>query len=226
MQKEEIKFAFSRVKEDIFNLTNELNFLKSEIKEIKNILNTLVNPTHNPTEKSIIQLNPVNPTYNPTVPQEIGGLKTQNLSISIGNEGVPTDTPTNQQTHQQTPILPPNNTLSIEKDILNVNNVLNSLDKLKKEIRFKFKRITSQEMLVFSTIYQLEEEGKVLPTYNNIALKLKLSPSSIRDYVQRIINKGIPIKKEKYNNKQILLSIAPDLKKIAPLQTIINLREL
>jgi hypothetical protein len=41
-----------------------------------------------------------------------------------------------------------------------------------------------------------------------------------------MINKGIPIHKNKINNKKITLSISPDLKKIASLPTIIRLREL
>jgi Mn-dependent DtxR family transcriptional regulator len=81
-------------------------------------------------------------------------------------------------------------------------------------------------MLVFSTIYQLEEHYPEGVEYSQIALKLKLSPSSIRDYTQKLISKGIPLVKEKVNNKKILLKISSELKKIASLQTIIQLREL
>ena len=114
----------------------------------------------------------------------------------------------------------------MEKNIIEAHEILESLDALKKEIRLKFKRITQQEMLVFSTIYQLEEQDPNSVTYRQIALKLKLSESSIRDYVLRMINKGIPIKKHKINNKKLILSISPELKKIATLSTIIRLREL
>jgi Mn-dependent DtxR family transcriptional regulator len=81
-------------------------------------------------------------------------------------------------------------------------------------------------MLVFSTIYQLEEQGNREITYKLLSKTLKLSESSIRDYVQRMINKGISIQKEKVNNKKLLLTISPNLKKIASLPTIIQLREL
>ena len=80
-------------------------------------------------------------------------------------------------------------------------------------------------MLVFSTIYQFEEQ-KIESTYKIISEKLELSQSSIRDYAQRIINKGIPIIKTKVDNKKIILSISQDLKKIASLSTILKLREL
>jgi Mn-dependent DtxR family transcriptional regulator len=81
-------------------------------------------------------------------------------------------------------------------------------------------------MLVFSTIYQLEEQGNREITYKLLSKSLKLSESSIRDYVQRMINKGVSIQKEKVNNKKLLLTISPNLKKIASLPTIIQLREL
>ena len=80
-------------------------------------------------------------------------------------------------------------------------------------------------MLIFSTLYQLEDENNEV-TYKILSQVLKLSESSIRDYVQRIINKGIPIKKEKPDNKKVILSISKDLKKIASLSTIIKLREI
>jgi len=101
-----------------------------------------------------------------------------------------------------------------------VSEVLNSLDTIKKEIRTKFKHLTIQEMTVFSTIYELEDKGFIVD-YSLISSKLDLSESSIRDYVQKIIKKGIPITKTKENNKKILVSIDPNLKKIASLETII-----
>lgn len=95
---------------------------------------------------------------------------------------------------------------------------------LKKGIRLKFKRLTEQEFLVFSTIYQLE--GTVEVNYRILSEKLGLSESSIRDYVGRLIKKGIPIDKIRLNNKNIKLSIPKDLKKIASLSTIMQLRDL
>jgi transposase len=81
-------------------------------------------------------------------------------------------------------------------------------------------------MAVFSTIYQLEAENKERSNYKEIALRIGLTESSIRDYVQRIMNKGIPLKKQKIDNKRVILTISPDLRKIATLSTIIKLREL
>ena len=156
-----------------------------------------------------------------TLRQSLSPPKPQNLGFSTGNEGVPTDRQTDKQTDkftQKTPIFEQN---SIE----NAAKILDSLDALKKEIRLKFKMLTDQEVLVFSTLYQLEEaQGHV--DYRALSIKLGLTESSIRDYIGRLIRKGIPVDKKRINNKQILLSISPNLKKIASLATILQLRDL
>lgn len=151
---------------------------------------------------------------------------------STGNRGVPTDKPTNRQTNQHTTQITEKEAkeekISIQTKLNNLqraSEILASLDSLKKEIRLKFKRLTNQEILIFSTIYQLEEEGNLVD-YPLIADTLALSESSVRDYVQKIIAKGIPIEKEKINNKKVLLNISKDLKKIASLDTILQLRDL
>jgi hypothetical protein len=249
-----IKEAFDRVKEDIFNLSSEVSSIKTSIFELKQLFSTLndelstlklkhlnlettcnnqVLPTDNPTDTRKYSTVNDSPTDNPTVPHEIGGLKSQFSRVSMRNQGVPTDRQTNQQTDnptdfawnkgQESSSKSPKN---LHEQILNATEILNSLDNLRKEIRLKFKTITNQEMLVFSTIYELEQTYKEGVEYDQIALKLKLSSSSIRDYVQRLINKGVPILKDKINNKKILLKISNELKKIATLDTIIKLRGL
>lgn len=228
--KEDVKKAFAKVKEDIFNLGNELSLVKNELFDIKEMLkkldlelnsikiSNLTNENY-PTHQQIIPTHTNYPTDKPTVPQEIEGLKYQNFNSSIGNEGVPTDSQTDSQTDNSTHF-------SLKKSLNDASEILSSLDSLRKEIRLKFKAMTSQEMMVFSTVYELSELQGEGVEYGQIAQKLRLSPSSIRDYIQKIIAKGIPILKTKVNNKKILLTISPELKKIASLQTIIRLREL
>ncbi|HKZ33939.1 MAG TPA: HTH domain-containing protein, partial [Candidatus Nanoarchaeia archaeon] len=104
-------------------------------------------------------------------------------------------------------------------------SILDSLDGLKKEIRLKFKQLTDQETLVFSALYQLEEDSGPVD-YKTLADKLGLTESSIRDYIGRLLKKGIPVEKKKINNKQIKLSISQSLKKIASLSTILQLRDI
>jgi len=97
MDNENLKLAFSRVKEDMIYLSEEIANLKYEITEIKTILNSLIDrQTDQQTNRQTYpQVNPTHtniPTDTPTVPQEAGGLKTQKIDFSTGNEGVPTDT--------------------------------------------------------------------------------------------------------------------------------------
>ncbi len=251
--KDSLKEAFAKVKNDIFTLGNELSLVKSELIDIKNTLTLLSEsmntmkidfidvksmskyPTHIPTQQHINPAYSAIPSDTPTVPVETRGLKYPNLDLSSGNRGVPTDRQTNQQTDiytqnsdedsNFTPLIRPVKK-PLKTQIQEAEDILNTLDNLKKEIRLKFKTITNQEMLIFSTIYQLESEFPEGIEYRQIATKLGLSESSIRDYVQKLISKGIPVDKIKLNNKKILLKIGSKLKNIAPLETLIKLREL
>jgi len=251
--KNKLEDAFAKVKVDILSLGNEVYSIKNELTELKNhmsalmesinslkielfdIKNSFKTPTDIPTHS------PKNPTYSalpsdiPTVPQEIRGLKYPNLDTSTGNRGVPTDRQTDQQTDKKEAFFvnkayfdsfQKSQPQPLKKQIQEAEDILNSLDNLKKEIRLQFKQITNQEMLIFSTVYQLEDQFPEGIEYRQIAVKLGLSESSIRDYVQKLISKGIPLDKIKLNNKKILLKIAPKLKNIAPLETLIKLREL
>ena len=81
-------------------------------------------------------------------------------------------------------------------------------------------------MLVFSVLYTMEEQNYTNITHRAIATQTNLSESSIRDYINKLINKGVPIEKMKQNNKTINLKISQDLKDIATLATIKDLRNL
>ena len=62
--------------------------------------------------------------------------------------------------------------------------------------------------------------------YKSLSQKLNLTESSIRDYVGKLIKKGIPVDKNKLNNKIVCLNISKNLKNAVSLQTILALREL
>lgn len=218
-----IKEAFARAKQDIDNLQRQIDSLLSEIDKIKRTLDHSNSQTSTQTHSSQFQESKTitstdNPTHMLTFPQDwpLEAFKRPISNTSIGNEGVPTDRQTDQQTDRQ-----PISTLS---NISQVSQVLDSLDSIKQSLRMQFKRLTSQEMLVFSTIYQLEEEGFSVD-YSLISKKLSLSESSIRDYALKITKKGIPLTKLKQGNKKVLLSVPPELKRIASLPAILALRE-
>ena len=233
-----LREAFDKVKQDISSLKQELGFLRNALVDTRNemidictILQNLLQKTekiqkeqeslastHKPENQTVS-------THPSTHPTPFKPLKPQILPISTGNGGVPTDRQTDRQTDQHI-VIPPKIPIKPEKPTFEqASEILETLDNIKKEIRLKFKRLTPQEMLIFSTLYQLEQTQKEV-NYKDISLKLNLSESSIRDYVSRLINKGIPVEKIRKNNKQIILKISEDLRKIASLQTIIQLRDL
>ncbi len=252
--KEDIFF----LKEELSTLKNEISLLRNNLSslplpnascnlqplEFKNQTSFQEHfqtdkQTHNPTDNSASK-SEFNTDFNyfsnrqtdqQTDNLPLKGFKTQNLAISTGNKGVPTDKQTNQPTDSQTQnssieeVFHQNSTEN-KSDFQKVSEIITSLDTLKKGIRLKFKRLTPQEMAVFSALYTLEEENTFEVTYRTIAHKLNLSESSIRDYTNKLINKGIPINKIKQNNKTIILGISPDLKNIASLATIQSLRDL
>ncbi|MDE1848559.1 MAG: hypothetical protein KGH55_00830 [Nanoarchaeota archaeon] len=221
---DQIKEAFKRVKEDIELLKMEVFSLKDSIKNLKNLISEIntspegINPQQeNPTQNHLI---PTNRQENPTQSLPINPQEPQFSPFSIGNQGVPTNRQTDKQTNRH--II---NKTNSPQNLDNALEILNSLDSIKKEIRLKFKELTDQEFLVFSTIYQIEEEGGI-PDYKLLSKKMNLSESSIRDYVGRIMRKGIPVDKTKINNKNIQLSISQNLKNLVSLNAILQLRDL
>ena len=204
-----IKEAFNRAKSDILSLKEAISDIKSDITDIKRTLDRQTDRQTNQTHSTIVEKQtPIQPPIQ------------SNSTISIGNDGVQTDRQTDRQTDTNTQKFAQDDKITHIQD---VSQVLDSLDSLKKEIRSKFKHLTSQEMLVFSQIYQLEDQGLTVD-YSLISQKITLSESSVRDYVQKLIKKGIPILKTKQYNKRIILSIHEDLRKIASLNTILQLR--
>ncbi|GBE20298.1 hypothetical protein BMS3Abin17_01036 [archaeon BMS3Abin17] len=234
-----VKEAFQKVKQDMGLMKQEIDFLKKTLEETRNqmieICEILKKINEKDPEKTSKPASthpfptPTLSTHPSTHNMSFKPLKHQNIGISTGNQGVPTDRQTNQQTDRQT-----QNQLKISEKITedfsqdsieNAAEILESLDTLKKEIRLKFKRLTEQEMLIFSTLYQLDEEHGHTD-YKTLSNKLNLTESSIRDYIGRLIKKGIPVDKVKINNKNIELRISRNLKKIASLHTILQLRGL
>src|SRR3989344_5495488 len=221
-----IKQAFSKVKQDILSLQSEIFSIKHQLEELTRTLNTSTLRQITPTDRQQI-------SNTPTHDLPLEAPETPNFNISTGNRGVPTDRQTDQQTdnkHQKFAQLSENKEIEYQEKLeeiekpLEVSNVLNSISSLRIDLQKKFKSLTNQEFLVFTTLYMQEEQGKN-PDYHSLSIALKLTESSIRDYILRIIKKGIPVDKTKINNKKIILSLSENLKKLASLETIINIRE-
>jgi hypothetical protein len=250
-----IKEAFSKVKQDIFLLQSQISDIKRNLQEIKRTLQDhqqnqtirQINQTHPENQTDIPQKEAPNPPIS-RVSTGNDGVQTDRQTIrqtdtspqkfaqsedSYFNQGLKNSPEFAQSSTNQpqinipiNPQFPPQTKPTNQIDHLEkVSQILGSLDSLKKELRLKFKKLTNQEMCIFSSIYQLEEQG-LLVDYPLLSTKLGLSESSIRDYVKNIIKKGAPVVKTKQDNKKIILSIPNDLKKMASLQTILQLRAL
>ena len=221
MDEEKIRQAFSKAKKDIFSLKFQLTEIQSEIQEIKRTLDrqsdSQTDRHINQTQDNQTSTHNFSSTYN--LPLE--ALKPQNTHFSTGNRGVSTDRQTLRQTDRHTQKFALNQESAQPKDMA---HLVDSLTTIKSELKQKFKSLTKQEFLVFSLIYQLEEEGNTVD-YSLLSDKLSLTESSARDYVQRMIKKQIPIVKTRENNKRILLTISPELKKLLTLSTILQIRD-
>ena len=247
-----IKDDIFQLKQEISSLKEQLNFLNTQLSSKLDSVDSQTaiesakqSPTQTSNFSSEIYQQTNKPTNKPTQNQALDSLKPLNLHVSSGNRGVPTNKPTNQQTDKPTentslsshnpshlnPLssytnFPDSSTKDPIDEFRKANEIISSLDDIKKEIRIKFKELTPQEMSVFSTLYALEDQNITQVTYKLLADNLHLSESSIRDYINKITKKGVPIDKIRQNNKTIILKIYPGLKNIATLTTIHRLREL
>ena len=211
-----IKEAFNKIKQDINSLKEEILSLKKEIHEIKSLKENSTDSSQNSTDSS----------QNSTDSFPDLASNPQILRISTRNQGVSTDRQTDRQTDRHTikhPSNPPD--LSNQDSFNDALEFFNRLDSIKKEIRIKFKKLTNQEFLIFSTVYQFDEDKKD-PDYSLISKRTGLTESSIRDYIQRLIKKEIPIEKIKIKNKKVVLHIKKDFKELISLSNLLKLREI
>ncbi len=191
-----------------------LNCFYLEIKEIKEELSILKKALAEIQQK----VTPIQTTASiqPTKNWGFKPLNAKILDISTGNQGVPTDRQTDQQTHKI-------GELKQKDPFLEATKLITTLDSLKEEIGGLFKQLTKQELLVLTTIYQMDEEDKNCD-YKTLSEYLNLSQSSIRDYIGKLTNKGVPLIKRKINNKQITLSVAESFKRTISLSNLSSFR--
>ncbi|MCX6741750.1 MAG: HTH domain-containing protein [Candidatus Pacearchaeota archaeon] len=238
---EKIRESFQKIKWEINFLAGEVLALKVSLDQIKDMINKLGNADKSNNSQS---------STSPAHLQHISDFPAHNLyynrdlsdnsQFSIGNRGVPAD---RQQTDnrrssgefvQEEPLKtvqvyspgPAENFAKKEEDKTKKTEEISTfLNTLKQDLRSKFKNLTKQEFIIFSLIYTInEEKGKV--TYKDLAEKSSLTESSIRDYIARLEHKGIPIIKERVNNKLVLLRIPSELKDLATLESLSKLKRL
>lgn len=214
-----VRESFAKIRNDMFFLSQEIMILRQEINEIRQILKSSTYPAQDRHTTHI-------PAHNLTN----YALNQPKLEVSRGNEGVPADRQHIDNRH----IIPLKRTserphrdqerLQYSKEYSREFSEISTLiHNLKQDLGKKFKKLTQKEFLIFSTLYTLEEELKNV-TYNDLAQHTDLTESSIRDYISRLIHKGIPIIKQKLNNKLTILRIPKELKDLATLDKLSRLK--
>ncbi|UCD20772.1 MAG: HTH domain-containing protein [archaeon] len=198
---ERLREAFTKIKEEMLSLHQEISELKQQISHIYSVLEENQDFDTSPDFDRHFD---TSSTDNHTNLRDLA----LNFQSSIGNEGVSTDRQTDNR-HFDTSSTQLKRTSNMVLDL--------------KEFQRKFRNLTQQEFLIFSALYMLSEKKKNI-TYKDLAEKTRLTESSVRDYVGRIISKGISIIKTKANNKQIILSIPSEFREVATLDVLARIR--
>jgi hypothetical protein len=225
-----LKKAFTKVKEDISSLNNKLN-------KIENAINLLIsqNNVQNPLSSNE---NSLKQAQNAQIQQSSSGNEgVQSINQSTVNQSINNQSHTNRSIEQYTPQISINYDKKQETNHSLINHSTSNqstvkhlqgtqslnIQSLKKELEERFSTLTSQEFLIFLTIYQLEEDFNRLITYNDLSNKLGLTHGCIRGYVSALMRKNLPILKSKINNRTLTLSINPDFKDLNLKQKLTNL---
>ncbi len=200
---EKIRNSFLKIKQDMQEMKQEIQTIKQEITEIKDILNPAHVPAH-PQQSS---------TYS-SIKQ---GIKPQ-IPISIRNDGVPADSQQTTNTPQLADLFKKKQETAVQQphSQLSSRDIKNLVQGLTSDLKAKFKSLSKQELYIFSLIYNMNLRGENTD-YKSLSIKAGLTESSIRDYISRLIHKGVPIEKERINNKTVLISVSDEFKNIATL---------
>jgi len=81
--------------------------------------------------------------------------------------------------------------------------------------------LTDNEQKVFMVLYT--NEGSLLG-YSDVAERLNMSEILVREYINNLIKKGVPIEK-KYTDDKIVLSLQPEFKRLQATENILKINE-
>jgi len=206
---EKVKNSFKKVSEDINLLQEELSLIRKELEEIKAnfILKSSTGNKGVSTDRQTDTQTFDTPPF----------LVDENHSRDF-------DTSTHLSTHSSThPQHIPEKLRHIPQKDPEIPDLTSLMNSLKSDLKKRFKSLTKQEFYIFSILFTVDKTQDSV-TYKDIAKRTGLTSSSIRDYIQRIISKGIPIYKEKLNNKVTILKIPAELRNLATLDNLMRLR--
>ncbi len=187
-----VKLSFSKVKDHIINVENEINKNKEEILKYKEELANLKKELEALKQEPVFRVE----AQKPQEPQNQGFKE-----VSSGNQGV--------------------YSFSHSFIKHSFNSYANKIFDFKQDFDKLFTGLSQQEFLTFLTIYQLEEEIKQV-SYIDVAKKLNLTEGCVRTYVSSLLKKGLPLIKKKYNNRQVFLLISPDFRSLNLKQKLVD----
>ncbi|MEK6852913.1 MAG: winged helix-turn-helix domain-containing protein, partial [Nanoarchaeota archaeon] len=118
-----------------------------------------------------------------------------------------------------------NSSTTVRQMFRHIEATSEDIEMAKTELGEVFNTFTKQEFLIFFALYQLEEELKRPINYREIAVRIKLSGSTVRDHIKNLIDKKAPILKRRVDNKQVFLSITPEFRRLETLENLIKFRE-
>lgn len=226
---ENVKESFSKVKEHIEGVENEIKRNKKAIIDQIELIKALKMEINALKDSNLLLKN------------EIGFF----LKSSTGNEGVINDhqrsstvisddkrssssminndqQPIEPDFHEPTKVSPIPITKISTPATPSTPPTLTFSD-LKKDLEGQFKYLTDREFSVFMTIYHLEESlGKVTPF--DIADHLKLSETTVRGYLNSLIKKKLPLERERLFNKKSHFFIKKAFKELNLASKLLNLR--
>jgi predicted nucleic acid-binding Zn-ribbon protein len=127
---------------------------------------------------------------------------------SIGNEGVIND-------QQQS--------TTINNAKQTTTNNQQQTTEVSLQVTQALKRLTDREFSVLVAMVELERQLPEI-TYTDLATKLKISEPTVRNVINALISKKIPIQKNRFFNKKVSLLVNPSLKTPSFLEKLVQLR--
>lgn len=148
-------------------------------------------------------------------------LTTPKEEVSIGNQGVANSQqqPTDDNRQQQTMPKSPEKTLNSQQQ-----PTLSSLSELKQTLDSAFQTLTDREFSVFMALYSLDREGVTDIGYYELSHQLNIAESTVRDFINILIRKNIPIQKDRFFNRKVSLSVKEEFKHLDLYQTLLRLK--
>ncbi len=245
---ERAKEDIADLKTSLETLKSVISHQNEVIKQLSERLLSIVEQAQNP-EKSPFFLRSIG---NEGVNQSLNHSITQSLSTKqeqTQDSAIPNQLDIKEKNEKLSTISkkePPNNPISPlespkieEMSSNNKKSVLLTEKTLKKEqipllgdefqsvkakIDRTFLNLSKQELKVFLTIYQLDEEGNLHGvSYPQVAERLSLTEQCIRGYISVLVKKGLPLEKRKINNKRTLFSITKDFRTLNLKQKLIQI---